>query len=536
MRVVLIHIRDPQFFAYPAEERSRRGVPQVIGFPPIGIMSLSAVVKQAGHECLMFDQANPETPNEVILEEIARWQPDLVGLSFLSTTSYPYAKVLARQIRAADAEIKIAFGGVFATLNPLQVKGQCPEVDFICRGDGESLILDLLDNLDDPRSVLGLTWTSPDGEVHHNAPRPLDRNLDQWPVPDRESLPLDFVESLPLDVPAVLSLDRYTTMQTSRGCPWPCVFCDIPTFSEGKWRSWSPEHVLAQLEQLEAEGYGGVFFVDDHFLLQPKRIEAICQGIIERGLKIEWGCEGRVDSVCMDLFPLMAKANCRSLMFGIESGSQRILDRLKKDQTLEQIEAAVSAAKKAGIPIVHGFFVIGSPDETEEDVRQSFRFASRIRIDSFGFNRLCVYRGTPLWQEYLQRGLVDDSKDWFKYFKCSELDPTVLPSETLDRIRAEEYRKLIIYKLTRYPLQSLRMLRRVGAQMPLRDLVHLIAKPLRGGGRKATRSELLSRAVEHPQAKEAAADLTQAADEELAALIQQGEAARSAESTAARAS
>jgi radical SAM superfamily enzyme YgiQ (UPF0313 family) len=278
-----------------------------------------------------------------------------------------------------------------------------------------------------------------------------------------------------------------------------------------------------------------VFFVDDHFLLQPKRIEAICQGIIERGLKIEWGCEGRVDSVCTDLFPLMAKANCRSLMFGVESGSQRVLDRLKKDQTVEQVEASVRAAKKAGIPIVHGFFVIGSPDETEEDVRQSFRFAARIRIDSFGFNRLCVYRGTPLWNEYLQRGLVDDQKDWFKYFKCSELDPTILPSETLDRIRAEEYRRLIVYKLLRYPLQSLRMLRRVGAQMPLRDLLYTIAKPVLGGGRKATRAELLSRAAEHPQAKDAAADLTQVADEELAALIQQADQPPAAGSHGARA-
>jgi radical SAM superfamily enzyme YgiQ (UPF0313 family) len=175
MRVLLIHVRDPQFFAYPAARRSQRGVPQVIGFPPIGIMSLSAVLKRAGHECLMFDQANPETPNEVILDEIARWQPDLVGLSFLSTTSYPYAKILVRQIRAANAEVRIAFGGVFVTLNPLQVKGQCPEVDFICRGEGEQLILDLLDNLDDPRPVLGLTWTGADGELHHNAYRSTSR-------------------------------------------------------------------------------------------------------------------------------------------------------------------------------------------------------------------------------------------------------------------------------------------------------------------------------------------------------------------------
>ena len=519
MRVFLIHIRDPQFYAFPAKKRSKLGKIQIIGFPPIGIMSLSAVLKRAGHECVMFDQANPETPNEVIIEEIRHQQPDLVGLSFLSTTSYPYAKILARQIRAADSQVKIAFGGVFVTLNAQLVKLQCPEVDFVCRGDGEQLILDLLDRLEDPDTLAGVTWTERDGSVRHNPNRPPERQLDQWPIPDRESLPLDFVESMPLDVPAVLSLDRYTTMQTSRGCPWPCVFCDIPIFNEGKWRSRSPEHVVAELRQLQEDGYGAVYFVDDHFLLQPKRIEGICQGIVDNGITIQWGCEGRVDSVCMELFPLMAKANCRSLMFGIESGSQKTLDRLKKEQTLEEIETAVNNAKQAGIEIVHGFFIVGNPDETEEDMRQTFRFAARLRIDSFGFNRLCVYRGTPLWNEYVERGLVDGARDWYKYYKCSEIDPTVLPGEVIHRIRTEEMRRLILYKLSRYPLQSLRLLRRFGRYMPLRDVLYLIIKPFLGKKSGATPSEVLSRAVEHREVKNAAAELTQLGEKELEQVL-----------------
>src|SRR2546422_5489852 len=109
MRVFLIHVRDPQFYALPAATRAKNGKIRVMGFPPIGIMSLSAVLKRAGHECTMFDQANPETPNSVIIDEIRRQQPDLVGLSFLSTTSYPYAKILARQIRAAAGHVRLAF-------------------------------------------------------------------------------------------------------------------------------------------------------------------------------------------------------------------------------------------------------------------------------------------------------------------------------------------------------------------------------------------------------------------------------------------
>ena len=121
-----------------------------MGFPPIGIMSLASVIKQAGHECVMFDQANPDTPNQVIIDRINQEQPALVGLSFLSTTSYPYAKMLAREIRATNQKVKLAFGGVFASLNAPLVKLQCPEVDFVCRGDGEQLLLDLLANFENP--------------------------------------------------------------------------------------------------------------------------------------------------------------------------------------------------------------------------------------------------------------------------------------------------------------------------------------------------------------------------------------------------
>ncbi len=525
MLVFLIHVRDPQFYALPAKTRAKNGHIRVMGFPPIGIMSLSSVLKRAGHECVMFDQANPDTPNEVIIEEINRRQPALVGLSFLSTTSYPYAKILARQIRTANKRVKLAFGGVFVSLSAQLVKLQCPEVDFVCRGDGEQLILDLLERMDDPQEVGGLTWAR-DGRVIHNPNRPMERNLDQWPFPDRESLPLDFVESMPLDVPAVLSMERFTTMQTSRGCPWPCVFCDIPIFNEGKWRSRSPQHVVDEFKHLRELGYGSVYFVDDHFLLQPKRIEAICKGLNDNDITIQWGCEGRVDSVAQHLFPAMARAHCRTLMFGVESGSQKVLDRLKKEQTLAEVETAVANAKQAGIEIVHGFFVVGNPDETVEDMKATFDFASKLPLDTFGFNRLCVYRGTPLWQEYVKRGLVSEAADWYKYFKCSEIDPTCLPGEVINEVRRVGLKRLFLYKLLHFPVQTFKLLRRFLRYMPVRDVVYLIIKPFLGKTKGATKAEVLSRAVEHGEMKDAAAQLTQLTDKVLEQVLQESKAER----------
>ena len=519
MRVFLIHVRDPQFYALPAKTRAKNGNIRVMGFPPIGIMSLSSVLKEAGHECVIFDQANPDTPNPVILDEIKRQKPSLVGLSFLSTTSYPYAKILARQIRASDSTVKLAFGGVFVTLNAGLVKLQCPEVDFVCRGDGEQLLLDLLTQMDAPETVGGLTWMK-DGKVISNPGRPIERHLDQWPFPDRESLRLDFVESMPLDVPAVLSMERFTTMQTSRGCPWPCVFCDIPIFNEGKWRARSAEHVVTELKHLEAHGYGSVYFVDDHFLLQPKRIESICNGVRQNNLTIQWGIEGRVDSVAQHLFPAMAKAHCRTVMFGIESGSQKILDRLKKEQTLEEVTQAVTNAKKAGIEIVHGFFTVGNPDETVQDMKATFDFAGKLPLDTFGFNRLCVYRGTPLWQEYVKRGLVSDTTDWYKYFKCSEIDPTCLPGEAINSLRQQGLRKLFLYKIFHHPLQTYHLLRRFLRFMPVKDVLYLIIKPFLGQKKGATKAEMLSRAVEHAEMKDAAAQFTQLSDDRLLDVLE----------------
>jgi len=323
-------------------------------------------------------------------------------------------------------------------------------------------------------------------------------------------------------------MERFTTMQTSRGCPWPCVFCDIPIFNEGKWRSRSPQHVVDEFKQLQSQGYGAVYFVDDHFLLQPTRIEAICKGINEAGVTIQWGCEGRVDSTAQHLFPAMAKAHCRTLMFGIESGSQKVLDRLKKDQTLEQVRGAVKNAKQAGIEIVHGFFVVGNPDETVEDMRATFDFASKLRLDTFGFNRLCVYRGTPLWKEYVERGLVNDADDWYKYFKCSEIDPTCLPGTVINTERARGLRKLFRYKLTHYPVQTFRLLRRFMRYMRLRDVVYLIVKPFLGQTRGPTKNEILSRAVEHIALKDAAAELTTVPDVLIRKTIEDRKLARHA--------
>ena len=203
-----------------------------------------------------------------------------------------------------------------------------------------------------------------------------------------------------------------------------------------------------------------------------------------------------------------------------------MLDRLNKEQTLAEVETAVTNAKKAGIEIVHGFFVVGSPDETVEDMKATFDFAARLPLDTFGFNRLCVYRGTPMWHAYVKRGLVNDATDWYKYFKCSSIDPTCLPGEVIHETRSAGLRRLFIYKLLHYPVQTFRLLRRFLRYMPVRDVVYLIIKPFLGKKTGATKSEVLSRAVEHGEMKDAAAQMTQVSDETLEHILRESKAER----------
>src|SRR5512137_1010512 len=455
MNVFLIHAGDDDFSReLPSKLDRSPHAPQrvkLMAFPPLGIQTLAPVLRQHGHEVRLFDTCHPEMKAEHLAQAVQRERPDVIGLSFLSTTTYAGAKQVAARLKEVAPRTPVIVGGPFATVNADRILGDCPQIDCVGVGEGEELLPDYLSNLHELGSVAGLVWRNGE-EIVRNAPRPPLRDLDRFPYPDRSSLPIDYIESLPLDIPAVLSLDKFCTMQTSRGCPYSCIYCDITSISEGKWRCRSSEHVLGEMQELNDLGYCSIYLTDDHFLINWKRIGEICRGIINRKLEFRWGCEGRVDSAAVDQLGLMRKANCNFLAFGVEAGTQKVLDRLKKKQTLEEVAQAVSQAKRQGIRRVHGFFVVGSPGETAAQVLDSFRFAARLELDTFGFNRLCAYRGTPLWQEYVDRGIIDDERDWQKWFKCTDIDPTALPGPEVNRLRMKGYALLFAHRLFKRPL------------------------------------------------------------------------------------
>ncbi|MBI5724554.1 MAG: cobalamin B12-binding domain-containing protein [Planctomycetes bacterium] len=496
MYVYLVYVGDDDYWRLLPAHLNRsapdNGRIKALAFPPLGIQTLAPVLRQRGHQVRMFDTCHPGMKAQHIAEAAKLEKPGVIGLSSLSTTTYPTVKSLAARLKAELPGIRIILGGPFATTCADRILRDCRDIDCVGLGEGEELLPDYLANINAPGDVAGLVWRRGD-EIIRNSPRPLIEDLDKYPYPDRESLPIDYIESLPLDMPAPMSLDKFCTMQTSRGCPHECVCCDIPLLSDRKWRCRSAEHVLGEMQQLHDMGYRAITLTDDQFLINRKRITAICDGIVQRKLALRWGCQGRVDSAAVDQFSAMKKAGCDMIAFGVESGVQKTLDRLHKRQTLEQVEHAVREAKRHGIRRIHGFFIIGCPDESPRDIRASFRFAARLQIDTFGFNRLCVYRGTPLWKEYVERGILDDDRDWHKWFKCSDIDPTVLPGAEVNRLRTKGYAMLFAQRILKRPIRTCRLLRSFSRGMGLGGLVGFLCTPFRR--RKSSRKPELPAAM-----------------------------------------
>ena len=186
-----------------------------------------------------------------------------------------------------------------------------------------------------------------------------------------------------------------------------------------------------------------------------------------------------MDSVGIEQLPLMRQAGCNFLAFGVEAGTQKVLDRLNKKQTPAQVEHAVGKRSGRASPGFTGSSSSARPRKPRRTSSESFRFAARLELDTFGFNRLCVYRGTPLWQEYVARGILDDDRDWHKWFKCSDIDPTALPGAVVNRLRARGYGLLFLHRIFRRPIRTWKLLRAFGRHMKTSDILHLLGSPFR---------------------------------------------------------
>lgn len=360
--------------------------------PPLGLAYLAAVARQAGHTVAILDAFAEGLTWDAFEARVRSAQADLIGITGMT----PVADSVQRAIRLCRPLARwLVLGGPHATSQPGTVMKDNPELDFAVIGEGEITFRELLQALEQgtsPDGLAGLITRTGAGPT-----RPLMEKLDDLPFPARDLLPNDRYR-YPLSAGR-----RITTMISSRGCPYSCIFCDKNVFGS-RWRARSAEQVLSEIDTVVKDyGVQTLIFYDDLFTLKPDRLRAICEGLIARKYNLTWKAEGRVDLADAELLRLMRRAGCDTLAYGVESANPKGLEYLGKRTTPDQIRKAFQATRAAGIKTV-GYFILGIPVETYEDALRTIRFATEIKTDYAQFSILSPMPGTRLYKEAVERG------------------------------------------------------------------------------------------------------------------------------------
>ncbi len=400
---------------------------------PYGLLSLAAVIREKGYKVLILDATNLEYSVEKTVEEISRLKPDYLGITTV-TLSVDKAGAVAEKIKRLMPGIIVIIGGAHVSSAPAETMDRLRSFDVGVIGEGEETILEVLSHLDEGRSlrdVSGVIFRE-DGAVVRNRRRPPIQSLDLLPMPA-----WDLLQGMPKfyrpSAPSYVRLPS-ATIVTSRGCSGNCLFCNSKALF-GKLRCFGANYVIAMINHLiRSYGIRDLSVYDDNFILDRVRVEKICRAMIDSKMRLTWSCYSRVDQGDAELFSLMRRAGCWQISYGIESGSQMILDFMRKGVTLEQIRKTVVATKKAGIR-PRGFFMIGNIKETRETIRETIRFMNSIPLDDFHFTYFTPLPGTPAYSIADKYGTFDRAWD-----KTNMQTPVFVPSG-LTAIEMEKYSK-----------------------------------------------------------------------------------------------
>jgi len=398
---------------------------------PLGLAYLAAVLECAGHEVEVIDCPAQGLDHEKMGEELASFKPAIIGITSMTPTINS-AILSAKVAKEACPDAMVVLGGPHATFMDEEILSQEKAVDVVVRGEGEQTLLELTQtafNMKALHTVAGITFMDGDQIIRtHN--RDYIKNLDELPYPAYRHFQLDNYR---------LFGRRILPVITSRGCPYQCTFCVTSRLFGRTFRARSPENVVNELEWLRnTYGPDAFTFYDDTITFDKKRILEICEKIINRRIDIPWDCQTRVDHVSKEILVQMRKAGCQQVLLGIESGSQKILDAIKKGTTVEQNEKAIRLAKEAGL-FVAVSVIIGYPGETEETLNQTLNFIKRTKPDDV---YLCVatpYPGTELRTLIEEMGL-NLSKEWESYDTTTPVfENSSLPAEKIQKLRRKFY-------------------------------------------------------------------------------------------------
>ncbi len=386
--------------------------------PPLGLAYLASVIDE--HKIKIVDMEQEDREIEDITKE---FNPDIVGLTS-STPTINQAYCILEKVKKINPNIITIIGGCHVSVFPYETI-QRKEIDIVIKGEGEITIKEILNNLSKGKSIKRIKGTiqKEDNNIIYNQDRPLIKDLDTLPSPKRELLNYKLY-SRPLT-----KGKKPVTILTSRGCPYQCIYCNKSVFGN-KFRFRSAENVLDEIEELTKQGYDDFHILDDTFSIVKDRVIEICHGIIDRKLNISWNVSNgmRIDRLDEELVYLMKKSGCYCIGFGIESGNQKTQDYIQKDLKINDIEKKFKIVKKAGISTI-AFVIIGFPNETSDDIKNTIQFLKKIMPDVVNFHILIPLPGTKIYDELKSKNLLLE-KDWSKY---SFHNPPVYQTEHLTR-------------------------------------------------------------------------------------------------------
>lgn len=397
--------------AVSSEQRYGKSAHQTMHHtPPQGLCYLAAVVRENGYDVTIIDAETSAYTDEELLDKVTEYAPDYLGLTSTIATIYIAAEYV-QLFRQNFKELKIILGGPQLTACPELTMKLFPDLDVGVLGEGEVTILELLKTLENNKglkSCAGLIFAR-DGKIVRTAERDFISNLDVLPMPAWDLLP----ELSKFYRTSDITYKRLPAFQvvTSRGCPYKCVFCDRSVFGN-KWRSFSAEYVMRMVRELVNKyGIKDLNFADDEFLINKKRLRSICRFLIDEKIDLTWSAVGRVNSVTPELLKLAKEAGCHQIAFGLESGSQKILDVINKKLSKEDIIRGVRWTKEAGIE-VKGLFMIGNPLETEETIKETTDLIEMLDLDYISMSAFTPLPGAEIYETATKYGTFDD--DWRK--------------------------------------------------------------------------------------------------------------------------
>lgn len=375
--------------------------------PPLGLMYIAAVLEKAGHTVQCYD-ADPEY-QDTIVSEIKEFKPELVGLSFL-TVGYQKSLNFINRLRAELPDVMYCAGGVHTTVKPTETLDAF-DLDFIVVGEGELTIVEVCEKLDKKETLEGVKGVMyrDNGKIVDNERRELIQDLDTIPFPARH-----LIDMKPyLKPPGIIrgyATENQTTIVTSRGCPYRCIYCGSHNIFGRKTRRRSVKNVVDEIEHLNKEyGIKGIYYCDDTFTLNSNWVREYCEELMRRDMGIKWAGQSRVDQTDESLLKLMKESGLVQLDFGVESGSEKILKVLGKgghgDRT-DKIKESFKLCKKLDIRTL-ATFIIGNPEETREDIEMSYQVAKDIKADYTAFYFLTPYPGTDIYDTAIKNGWLD---------------------------------------------------------------------------------------------------------------------------------